>query len=193
MAPSFRPSRLDAVLRDLMLDIEFRHRHEWPARPFSFLSRLQLLAVSPGLWALAMHRLAFRCRGNSIAGLLLAPLKWLVMARTKCDIGSNVHIDPGVIFSDHGHIVYGASRTGSGTVIGTRVTVGRRLTDVAHPTLGNDVHIGDDCVVYGPIHVGDGARLLPGTVLTKSLPPGAVVQGNPARVLRAGGSAPARP
>lgn len=174
------------MLRDLVADIDCTHRRRWPQRRIGLLSRLGMLASSPGLWVLAVHRIAHRYRRRLLARLLLAPLKWLVMVRTKCEIGNAAHIEPGVCLSDHGHIVFGAERAGSGTVIGTRVTIGRRLADAAHPTLGRNVSIGDDCVVYGPIHIGDGAILRPGTVLTKSVPPGAVVQGNPARLVRTG-------
>lgn len=118
--------------------------------------------------------------------MLLAPLKWLMMVLTKCDIGSSACMEPGVCLSDQGHIIFGAAHTGHGTIVGTRVTVGRRLVDAAHPTIGRNVRIGNDCVVYGPIHVGDGATLLAGTVLSKSVPPGAVVEGNPARLIRKG-------
>jgi len=49
--------------------------------------------------------------------------------------------------------------------------------------LGVSVWIGADCVVYGAISIGDGATLLPGTVLVKSIPAGAVMMGNPARLV----------
>ena len=39
-------------------------------------------------------------------------------------------------------------------------------------------------MIYGNIKIGDGVTVLPGSVITKSVPSGAVVQGNPARVIR---------
>jgi acetyltransferase-like isoleucine patch superfamily enzyme len=43
------------------------------------------------------------------------------------------------------------------------------------------VWIGSDCVIYGNISIGDGATLLPNTVLSKSIPCNTVMEGNPAR------------
>jgi serine O-acetyltransferase len=69
-----------------------------------------------------------------------------------------------------------------GTVIGARTTIGMGLGDRGLPDIGRNVWIGSDCVVYGTIRIGDGATLLPGTTLSKSIPSGVVMQGNPARM-----------
>lgn len=60
-------------------------------------------------------------------------------------------------------------------------------------TIGDDVWIGAHVVVLDGVHVGDQAVLAAGAVVTKDVPGGAVVGGNPARILRwrvagAGGS-----
>jgi serine O-acetyltransferase len=52
-----------------------------------------------------------------------------------------------------------------------------------HPTLGNNVVIGTGAVVLGAISVGDGARIGSGSVVVKSVPPGATVVGIPGRVV----------
>jgi acetyltransferase-like isoleucine patch superfamily enzyme len=51
-------------------------------------------------------------------------------------------------------------------------------------TIGNDVWIGLGAIVLSGIVVGDGAVIGAGTVLSRSVPPYAVVAGNPARILR---------
>lgn len=48
------------------------------------------------------------------------------------------------------------------------------------PTVGNDVWIGADAVIYSGVHIGDGAVVAGQSVVTKSVPPYAVVAGNPA-------------
>ncbi|RKN10992.1 acyltransferase [Streptomyces radicis] len=50
--------------------------------------------------------------------------------------------------------------------------------------VGNDVWIGSHVVVLDGVHVGDRAVVAAGAVVTKDVPAGAVVGGNPARVLR---------
>lgn len=48
------------------------------------------------------------------------------------------------------------------------------------PTVGNDVWIGDNCVIHSGVHIGDGAVIASHSVVTKSVPPYAIVAGNPA-------------
>jgi acetyltransferase-like isoleucine patch superfamily enzyme len=50
--------------------------------------------------------------------------------------------------------------------------------------IGNDVWIGSHVVILDGIEVGDHAVLAAGAVVTKNVPPGAIVGGNPARVIR---------
>lgn len=51
-------------------------------------------------------------------------------------------------------------------------------------TVGDDVWVGSNVVVVDGVHVGDRSVLAAGAVVTKDVPAGAVVGGNPARVLR---------
>lgn len=50
--------------------------------------------------------------------------------------------------------------------------------------IGNDVWIGTNAVVMGGVTVGDGAIIAAGAVVTKDVPPYAIVGGVPARVIR---------
>ena len=49
----------------------------------------------------------------------------------------------------------------------------------------DDVRIGIGAMVLKGVRVGAGARIAPGAVVTRSVPPGAVVEGNPAREVAA--------
>jgi serine acetyltransferase len=164
----------------------------------SLASSSWLLAISPGLRLMLIHRIAhwlYLKRKNDggrkwLWRVMLIPLGLLKLAikiSRKIDIPFDneleIEIEGGVCFSDQGHIIFGAKKTGAGTVIGTRVTVGMGHADKGRPEIGRNVWIGSDCVIYGAISIGDGATLLPGSVLTKSIPPGVVVQGNPARLV----------
>lgn len=50
--------------------------------------------------------------------------------------------------------------------------------------IGDDVWIGSHCVLLDGVRIGDRAVIAAGAVVTKDVPAGAVVGGNPARVLR---------
>ncbi|MBT0772024.1 hypothetical protein KIH74_23985 [Kineosporia sp. J2-2] len=64
------------------------------------------------------------------------------------------------------------------------VEVFRQPLTSAGITIGNDVWVGSHVVVLDGVTVGDRAVLAAGAVVTKDVPAGAVVGGNPARLLR---------
>lgn len=158
--------------------------------------------ASPGLRLLAVHRLthrferprpraAWRVPVFLAAKLLVVLARHAALVATKSEITPDTPVDPGVVVSDRGHVIAGARRIGAGTVIGSRVTIGMDVRRSLKPTIGRDVWLGDRCVVYGDITVGDGATILPGTILARSVPADAVVEGNPGRVAGIAGDRPA--
>lgn len=52
------------------------------------------------------------------------------------------------------------------------------------PVIGNDVWIGKDAVIMRGITIGDGAVVRAGSLVTKDVPPFAIVEGSPARILK---------
>lgn len=57
--------------------------------------------------------------------------------------------------------------------------------DVLFPTkIGRDVWIGANAVILGGVTIGDGAVIAAGAVVTKDVESGAIVAGNPVRLLR---------
>jgi chloramphenicol O-acetyltransferase type B len=52
------------------------------------------------------------------------------------------------------------------------------------PTIGNDVWIGDGVTIFSGASIGDGAIVAAKSVVTKPVPPYAIVAGNPARIVR---------
>lgn len=61
----------------------------------------------------------------------------------------------------------------------------RHLVDLIPLVIGNDVYIGDNSVILPSVtHIGDGAVIGAGAIVTKNVPPYAVVAGNPARILK---------
>lgn len=63
----------------------------------------------------------------------------------------------------------------------------KRKTGVAKGAevhIGNSVWIGGNCTILPGVAIGDGAVIAAGSVVTKDVPAGAVVAGNPARVIK---------
>jgi serine O-acetyltransferase len=144
----------------------------------------EVVTCYPGLHALWLHRFAhFLWRHHlQFPARLLSHLNRFLTA---------VEIHPGAkigrrFFIDHGSgVVIGeTSEIGDdvlmyqGVVLGgTSLKKGKR-----HPTVGNNVVIGTGAVALGDITIGDGAKIGSGSVVIKSVPPGATVVGIPGRV-----------
>lgn len=184
---------------ELRADLSFYQLLRYPSSR-SFLVKALVAASSPGWWRLELHRcvhaLAVR-RGATdggrlavaykLAGLALLPLELLLNIVTKSPIEGCCTIEGRVYLSDRGGIVLGCTRIGSGTLIQHDVTFGmNQLRSKALPQIGRNVWVGHDSVIYGPILVGDGVTILPGTVLSTCVPADAVVAGNPGRIVMRG-------
>lgn len=170
-------------------DIQFyRQRH-----PKAFLSHW----FAKGLWVLAVQRVCSYYHSQRRAqtpwhtGLVLAAVAsslgvFFIAVACKCQLLGDTRLAGGVYLSNLGEIIFAPEYMGEGCVIAHQVTLGRDIATGGRPRLGNHVWIGEDCVIYGAITLGDGASVLPHTVLARSIPAGAVVQGNPARLLAKG-------
>lgn len=166
----------------------------WP-RQKGTLKRALIWIRSPGLLVLAFQRvhhsyLGYRQRDGWTVRtiglrLLLAFGRWPVVMLSKCDVSASTEIGDGVYLSDRGQLILGPQRIGSGTIIHDRVTIGIRPNETDSPVIGRNVWIGPDCVIYGNITIGDGATVLPGSVVSMNVRPGAVVGGNPPTVVHA--------
>ena len=56
--------------------------------------------------------------------------------------------------------------------------------EMGQTIIGNDVWIGVNAIIMDDINIGDGAIIGAGAIVTKDVPPYAVVVGNPARILK---------
>jgi serine O-acetyltransferase len=99
----------------------------------------------------------------------------------RCRIGPAFHL---------GHpygIILGPTEIGANCNVTHGVTVGMGLSALGRgvPVIGDNVWIGPGSILTGPIHVGDGATIAAGSVVSRDVPPRALVAGNPARVINA--------
>ena len=145
----------------------------------------EVIFCYPGLHALWLHRLAhflWQYKLKFAARFLSHVTRFL----------TGIEIHPGArigrrFFIDHG----------AGVVIGETAEVGDNVLmyqgavlggtslkkEKRHPTVGNNVVIGTGAVALGAITIGDGARIGSGSVVIKSVPPGATVVGIPGTVV----------
>jgi serine O-acetyltransferase len=145
----------------------------------------EVIFFYPGLHALWFHRPAhfFWCHRLKFLARLVSHISRFL---------TGIEIHPGAkigrrFFIDHGAgVVIGeTAEVGDDVLIyqgvvlgGTTLKKGKR-----HPTVGNNVVIGTGAVALGAIIIGDGARIGSGSVVVKSVPPGATVVGIPGRIV----------
>jgi maltose O-acetyltransferase len=116
-----------------------------------------------------------------------------------CDYGVNIRVGDGVFLNFDCCILDIAPVTiGAGTQIGPAV----QIYAADHPrdaetrasglefgrpvTIGRNVWIGGNATILPGVTIGDDAVVGAGSVVTRDVPPGATVGGNPARLLRRG-------
>ena len=146
---------------------------------------LEVIFCYPGLHALWLHRPAH----------FLWRHKFKFLARFLSHINrflTGIEIHPGArigrrFFIDHGTGVVIGETTEIGDDVllyqgvvlgGTTLKKGKR-----HPTIGNNVVMGAGATVLGAITIGDGAKIGAGSVVVRSVPPGATVVGIPGRIV----------
>lgn len=111
-----------------------------------------------------------------------------------CDYGYNIRIGPGVFFNFNCVVLDVAAVTvGARTQIGPAVqlytadhprdpAVRRMGAELGRPIrIGQDVWIGGGAIILLGITIGDNAVIGAGSVVTRDVPAGATVRGNPAR------------
>lgn len=81
-------------------------------------------------------------------------------------------------YNESGVALYGPLKTPKANVVDIRATRNRPVK------VGNDVWIGANAIVMDGVTLGDGAVIGAGAVVTKDVPPYAIVAGVPAKVLR---------
>ena len=160
-------------------------------------SALGTIFLTQGFWASCVHR-SFHALITSLpAGPLRSIAKWagavvqkVVEIVTGICIPNKTAVAGGLHFPRFGAIILSHGSIGENCTIEQNVTLGLagRGEDRGQPTIGNRVFIGAGAMIVGKITIGDDAYIFPGSVVTRSVPPRAVVMGYPAKVMSYDGS-----
>ena len=168
------------MLKTLKEDIQTVFAKDPAAR-----SVLEIIFCYPGLHAMWFHRLAhfLWCHKLRFPARFLSHISRFL---------TGIEIHPGAkigrrFFIDHGAgVVIGeTAEVGDDVLMYQGVVLGGTTMkkEKRHPTIGNNVIIGAGAVALGAVTIGDGARIGSGSVVVKSVPPGATVVGIPGRIV----------
>ncbi len=142
-------------------------RIEWPDRPYC-ISLAEGASLDCGVTLLATNddaRIAIGAR-------VYINRRTMLDAHMELTVGDDTMIGPGCYLTDHDH------------------TFGRDILPGAAPLVAEPTRIGKRCwlganvTVLKGVTIGDGTVVGAGSVVTKSLPPGVLALGTPARVVR---------
>lgn len=171
------------LLRILREDIQTVFAKDPAAR-----SVLEVIFCYPGLHALWLHRIAhflWRHRLFFLARLLSHINRALtgIEIHPGAKIGRRFFIDHGM-----GVVIGETAEIGDDVLIYQGVVLGGTSLEKKkrHPTVEDSVVIGAGAILLGPITIGRGALIGAGSVVIKSVPPGATVVGVPGRVITEG-------
>lgn len=148
-------------------------------------SVLEVIFCYPGLHAVWLHRLThflwqqklyFLARFFSLINRFLTAIE----IHPGAKIGRRFFIDHGA-----GVVIGETAEIGNDVLLYQGVVLGGTTLkkEKRHPTIGNNVVMGTGAVALGAITIGDGARIGSGSVVVKSVPPGATVVGIPGRIV----------
>lgn len=149
----------------------------------------EVLLCYPGLKAILGHRLAHQLWRND----------WKLLARIISQISrffTQIEIHPGAVIGEGFFIDHGSGVViGETTEIGNNVTLYQGVTlggtghekGKRHPTLGDNVVVGNGARILGSFTVGGNSRIGAGAVVLREVPPDSTVVGNPGRIVRQNG------
>jgi serine acetyltransferase/GT2 family glycosyltransferase len=94
---------------------------------------------------------------------------------------------PGLsIVHGNGLVVSHSARVGEGCVLFHNVTLGMGISDTGEmgaPTLERNVHIGPGATILGPVVLGEGTKVMAGSVLNRSVPGNTLVRPAEAEII----------
>ena len=161
----------------------------YQARDPAARSKLEVFLLYPGVHATINHRIAHFFYEHHFFFLARFVSQWSrfwtgIEIHPGAKIGRRFVIDHGM-----GIVIGETAEVGDDCLIYHGVTLGGTGKDRGkrHPTLGNNVLVGNGARILGPFKVGDNARIAAGSVVLSEVPPDSTAVGVPAQIVRVHG------
>jgi len=180
------------LLKDVCCDLS-RYEEECPVFcKQALLNKIAVALHSPAFFAILIHRFGYwinvRPKHQNyplrycLKGVYYV-LRFISIISTKIVISQLSVIKGGLYISNKGNCIIGVRSMGRNCTIGYSTTIGMGRENMP-PIIGNNVLIGSNTMVYGKITLGDNAIIEDNTVVSKNIPSGIRVRGNPARMVK---------
>lgn len=144
--------------------------------PRSYLDRKSIIAragVRDEDFVTVVHPSSFLSRSATLGhGIAILPN---VTIASNARIGNHVTILPGTVVNHD-------AKLGPYCCIASGVCVSGAVE------IGSSCYLGSNCAIMEGVSIGEGSMVGMGTIVRRDVPPGTVVVGNPARVLRMAGT-----
>ena len=144
---------------------------------------LEIILCYAGVHALFFHRISHFLSNLRVPILprFIAYISTIITGieiHPKAKIGKNFFIDHGT-----GVVIGETAEIGDNVVMYHGVTLGGRSTDKGkrHPTIENNVMLGAGAKILGPITIGAGTKIAPGSIIISDISQGAVMVPDTAR------------
>jgi serine O-acetyltransferase len=160
-------------------------------------SAVATIFLTQGFWASVVYRACHALVDwmpsgplRAAAKALAAILQKLIEIVTGICLPRDGEIGGGLYLPSFGAVIVGRGSIGENCTIEQNVTLGvaGRGAERGRPTICNRVFIGAGAMIVGKITIGDDAYIFPGSIVTRAVPPRAVVMGYPARIVSYDGS-----
>ncbi len=152
---------------------------------------LEIFLCYTTLHAVLIHRLCHFLHARLRIPVLPRFISVLNRAWTGIEIHPGATIGKG-LFIDHGTglVIGETAEIGDNCVFFHGVTLGGtgHYKDKRHPTIGNNVLIGANATLLGPIKIGDNAKIgATSVIINRDVPPNCTVVGAPGKIVKRDG------
>lgn len=143
-----------------------KSKHDW-------LAFFYLMSNNDYFHSLFFHRI----KGNKLR-------RFLLQSKSSFIIPYDVKLGTLPVFDHPFSTILNAESIGDNFRCKNNVTIGNVYDDdTKRPIIGNNVYVGANAVIIGPITIGDNVTVGAGAVVTKDIPSNSVVVGNPSKII----------